>query len=334
MRRRFFDNPDCPRPRPGTDGFSHTFVPSSSRLLSVEEEQSLVARLGAIRKRIDAKVRPLVEPRATDKDRIGHFDQLMAFFHQQKAIPAKIKGQVARWMKEYALLKHQLVVCNLPWVTKLARAGRKSGISEEDLFQEGVCGLLKAIDRFEPERELRLMTYATWYIREAMQQIRARQSHLLSLSAHDQTLTHQMEQLKGEFQQRESRPPTNAELARQLDRPASLIRKLQSATAPALSLDHGGANGTIPVVMEDPVDEFDRLDDIKSSIHRLLQELSHRERVIVMRRFGLDGSEPTSLEAIGSLLQISKERVRQLQRQAIRRMQQLAKESPLGIIRA
>jgi RNA polymerase sigma factor (sigma-70 family) len=221
-------------------------------------------------------------------------------------------------------------MANLPWVTKLARAQRPTAVSEEDLFQEGVCGLLKAIDRFEAERGLRLMTYATWYIREAMQQIRARQSHLVALSSHDQTLLGQLEVQRTAFQHRHERLPSVKELGQSVRVNPRSISRLQMIANPAISLERSGTEGSIPVPIDDPAHEFDRMEEIQTTVSRLLETLPTRERLIVTRRFGLDGKEPTSLEVLGGDLNVSKERVRQLQRQAIRRMQEQALEEEVG----
>lgn len=242
-----------------------------------------------------------------------------------KALARKIDSDIA----EYNRIKHSLVVANLAWVTKLARSQRQTTVAEEDLFQEGVCGLLKAIDRFEAERGLRLMTYATWYIREAMQQIRARQSHLVSLSSHDQTLLGQLEAQRTAFQHQHQRLPDATELGQGTRATIRAVSRLQRVSSPAISLERGGADGTIPVPVGDPTQEFDRLEEIQTTVSKLLETLPTRERLIVTRRFGLDGQEPTSLEVLGDDLNVSKERVRQLQRQAIRRMQQQAEEEEI-----
>jgi RNA polymerase primary sigma factor len=295
------------------------------RLLRPAEEFELVSQLCRIRERIEQRVRPLVEKIATEDDRTEHFDQIMTMYSGIGNVPQATRRWVARQMKEYARIKHRLVVCNLAWVTKLSRVHRSTSmISEEDLFQEGVCGLLKAIDRFEASRGLRLMTYATWYIREAMQQIRARQSHFVSLSAHDQTLLGQLENLRTEHQHVHSRLPSANELSKKTMRPAKMIARLQSASAGVVSIDRAGEEGGLPIAVADPVEEFDRMDHLKGTVEGLLVTLSSRERHVVMRRFGLDGGTPVSLEALGVAMQVSKERVRQLQRQAMKRLQQVA----------
>lgn len=305
------------------------------RLLSPREEVELVTELCQLRSEIDQKIRPWVEKNLGEDDQpLNHFDQLMSAYRQHEKVPVALERWLKSRYRRYAAIKHKLVIGNLAWLMKLTRNSRTIGVSEEDLFQEGMCGMLKAIDRFEAARGLRLMTYATWYIREAMQQIRARQGHLLSLSAHDQTLLNRLDKVKSDFQQQHQRPPSEAELAKLVDRPQLALRKLRSASSSAVRLDRTQETGAVGVPVEDPAIEFDRLDSIKGTVRKLLSGLSQRERIVVTRRFGLDGGTPTSLEALGSALQISKERVRQLQRQAIKRMQQMSKQQAKRIMPA
>jgi RNA polymerase primary sigma factor len=295
------------------------------RILAPQEEARLVDDLCRLRKQIEKLVRPLIVD-APETVRLDHFDQVMTYFQRLDRLPKSLARKVGVLLNGYNDIKHTLVLSNLPWVTKLARAQRQSAISEEDLFQEGVCGLLKAIDRFEASRGLRLMTYATWYIREAMQQVRARQSHLVSLSAHDQTLLGRLEAQRVAFQHENDRPPNAGEMEQRLESKNRSLALLQTATRPPVSLERGREEGTLPIAVEDPTREFERLEEVETKVQQLLDALPSRERLVVTMRFGLDGGHPASLETLGGVLKVSKERIRQLQRQAIRRMQALARE--------
>lgn len=324
---------------PHADGSELDFVlqrrNGDAKLLSAEEEFALVEQLCKVRQAIDKLIRPQVK-NPPESMRLNHFDQLLSYYSSElsRTMRAATVRKVERLLSQYNRIKHRLVVANLAWVTKLSRSQRHTTVAEEDLFQEGVCGLLKAIDRFEAARGLRLMTYATWYIREAMQQVRARQSHFLSLSAHDQTLLGQLEALRTEFQHEHERLPSPQELGKRAQRNPRSVSRLQNATAPVVSLDRAGVDGPMPIATSDPTMEFDRAEELHSAVARLMASLPQRERFIVARRFGLDGQEPTSLEKLGDDLKVSKERVRQLQRQALRRMQERAVEEDLELVPA
>ncbi|MFO0949425.1 MAG: sigma-70 family RNA polymerase sigma factor [Planctomycetota bacterium] len=302
-----------------------------TKILTPKEEYDLVAELSHLRDSLLKLLRPLLKNPPADVV-LNHFDQIVAYYAQavEKHAPSAAVRKIETLLAKYNQVKHHLVVANLAWVTKLARAQRMTNVAEEDLFQEGVCGLLKAIDRFEAERGLRLMTYATWYIREAMQQVRARQSHMVSLSAHDQTLLGQMESARSLFQHQHRRAPSPKELGESFQRDPHTLSRLAAATAP-LSLDHGSNEKPIPIAVADPNEEWERHEDMSLAVSRLLKALPSRERMIVIRRFGLDGEDPLSLEELGDDLNVSKERVRQLQRQAIRRMQERAAEENLEL---
>jgi len=307
--------------------------PGSVKLLTPAEEFELVQKLGQVRTKTWKLIQPLVDKAPPDA-RLDHFDQIVSLYHREgRTMKKPVRQKIDKMLEEYSDIKHRLAVANLPWVTKLSRGQKQStSIPEEDLFQEGVCGLLKAIDRFEPERGLRLMTYATWYIREAMQQIRARQSHLVSISSHDQTMLGQMEEKVSEFQHKNERQPDAKELGQFAKSNPKFVRQLQAATRPAVSLERSGVDGAIPVPVEDPIPEFDRHEEIKVAVDRLLDELPERERTIVSLRFGLQGNEPRSLEDLGDQFHVSKERIRQIQRQAIRRMLDAARSDDLTIV--
>jgi RNA polymerase sigma factor (sigma-70 family) len=299
-----------------------------AKLLSPRDEFQLVKRLCHLRERVRRALRSILE-RADDQNRLDHFDQELSYVQSLPRIPKGIARRIEPILHEYQTIKHTLVLANLPWVTRLARMHHAGTIPQEDLFQEGVCGLLKAIDRFEAERGLRLMTYATWYIREAMQQVRARQAHLVTLSAHDQTLLGQLENHRVLFLHQHERAPATGEIERGIEAKNRALDRLQSATRPTVSLERGGVDGALPVAVEDPIHEIDRQEEVRWALQRLLESLPTRERMIVTRRYGLGGEKPASLETLGDWFNVSKERIRQLQRQAIRRMQEHARTERL-----
>lgn len=306
------------------------YTADSTRVLTSAEESALVHELCKLRNRVHRALQPLLK-RAPEGTKLEHFDQQLAYYYSLEGIRPATRRRIEALLDEYNEIKHQLVLANVAWVTKLSRNFRNAAVQEEDLFQDGICGLLKAIDRFEAKRGLRLMTYATWYIREAMQQVRARQSYTVALSAHDQTLLGEIENRRTEFQHQYHRQPSPAELGKKVSRKADFLLRLQSATTPAVSLDRNATEGTIPVAVEDPAIEFEHSEAVTAAVRSLLATLPSRERFVVTRRFGLEGSAPASLEVLGGLLKVSKERVRQLQRQAIRRMQESAEAKQLDL---
>ena len=311
------------------DGRVRTVGSLGTKPMKPAEELDLVWQLDKLRTKIQRLLRPSLR-KAPEGTRLDHFDQMLAYYTALPVSKRSSNRPIDKLLADYNEIKQQLVLANLPWVTRVARGQRQWMVAEDDLFQEGVCGLLKAIDRFEPQRGLRLMTYATWYIREAMQQARARQSHPVSLSSHDHSLLGKLEAERIKFEQEHERTPTPKELSKKLSANPRSVSRLQALTRPPLRLERGQGEDPIPVVVEDCVDEIAHKDAVQTAVARLLEELPDRERMVVARRYGLEGHEPTSLEVLGDDLNVSKERVRQLQRQAIKRIQQRVEQEKLG----
>ena len=189
-----------------------------------------------------------------------------------------------------------------------------------DLLQEGFCGLLKAIDRFEPEKETRLASYAVWWIRQALQRavaagaypVRLNPRHLQQLALSNTDLA--------QPRQPGRKPRSNGA--------AGTIRQIQSATRPTISLnanlraDEGMSlldALTCPPVEEAPTGELDEYLVI------LLEQLKPREQVVIQLRFGLAGKECHSLSQVSEVLDVSKERVRQIQEAALAKLRCLAR---------
>ena len=311
------------------NGHVRTVRSSATRPMKPLEELDLVWQLDKLRCRIQRLFRPLLQ-RAPEGTRLAHFDQMLTYYASQPLSKNASARSIDKLLAGYNQIKQKLVLANLAWVTKMARGQRQWMVAEDDLFQEGVCGLLKAIDRFEPQRRLRLMTYATWYIREAMQHARARQSHPVALSSHDHSMLGKLEAERIKFEQQHERTPTANELGDKLSANPRSLSRLQAIARPPLRLERGSGADPIPVVVEDCVDEIAHRDALQAAVARLLEELPDRERMVVARRYGLEGCEPSSLEALSSDLNVSKERVRQLQRQAIRRIQKRVEQEKLG----
>ena len=310
------------------DGHVRVVRSSATRPMKPFEELGLAWQLDKLRCRIQRLFRPLLQ-RAPEGTRLAHFDQMLAYYGSQPVSKNASARCVDKLLAEYNQIKQKLVLANLAWVTKMARGQRQWMVAEDDLFQEGVCGLLKAIDRFEPQRRFRLMTYATWYIREAMQQARARQSHPASISAHDHAMLGKLEAERIKFEQQHERTPTANELGDRLSANPRSVSRLQAIARPSLRLERGSGEDAIPVVVEDCVDEIAHREAVQMAVARLLEELPDRERMVVARRYGLEGHEPCSLAALSGDLNVSKERVRQLQRQAIRRIQKRVEQEQL-----
>lgn len=221
----------------------------------------------------------------------------------------------------------KLIEAYMPALSSMARTYRSSQISRQELLQEGVVGLLRALERFDPSRGVGFWTYASFWVRQAMQHLVAELTRPLVLSDRALRDLSRLKQLHHEELQRSGREPTREELVERSGFDPQHIDDLV-ATEAGRSLDEpvrgvDGELGTFGDLLVDPVaeNEYDRvLSSIESeALHSLLAGLSERERNVLELRYGLDGDE-LSLRQVGERLGLSGERVRQLERRALAKL--------------
>ena len=220
-----------------------------------------------------------------------------------------------------------LVQSYMPAISAMARTYRTSQIARQELLQEGVVGLLRALERFEPDRGVAFWSYASFWVRQAMQHLVAELTRPLVLSDRALRNLSRLKQLHHEELQRSGREPTRSELAERSGLEPDHIDDLV-ATEAGRSLDeplHGidGELGTFGDLLVDPLadQDYERvLGSIEiEALHSLLSGLSERERHVLALRYGLDGDE-LSLRQVGERLGLSGERVRQLEQRALAKL--------------
>ena len=224
----------------------------------------------------------------------------------------------------------QLVNANLRFVVSVAKKFLNQGLSYMDLIAEGNIGLITAAKRFDERREFRFISYAVWWIRQAIQKAIAEQTNTVRLPINRTQQAQKMKRVAQQLEQKYKRRVDEREIAESLSLSMQKMGQIRAASRPLMSLDEGvygdESSTTLADTLSDPEgqtpeDSFvsgEMLQEMDSA----LEMLSRREREIVARYYGLGSGEPQSLETIGQDINLSRERVRQIRNQALHRIRQ------------
>jgi RNA polymerase primary sigma factor len=237
-------------------------------------------------------------------------------------------GERRRLHKEIANgdeARERLVRFNLRLALSIARRYAGRGLPLEDLMQEGTLGLLRAAERYDPDLGYRFSTYATWWIRQAVRRALVEQGRSVRLPEHLVGLLGRLQRAALAIEQRMGRPATAAELAEALETTVEKVEAALKASLMPASLDapvtEDGATLAEVVADEGPTaGEVAEDRALRSAVREALDKLTDRERLVVELRHGLDGKPPRTLAEVGEALHISRERARQLEAQALRKL--------------
>ncbi len=220
--------------------------------------------------------------------------------------------------------KETLVLANLRLVASVARRYLGHGLPIEDLMQEGTIGLMRAVDRFNFRKGYRFSTYAIWWIRRSISRAIADQSRLIRLPVHVTDTLGRVNKTRNVMRDRLGRNPTRAELAFEMDMTEEKMTDLLRGAIEPLSLESPmGPEGEtrladlIPAVETHNPAIAVMQSALRSELLAAMEELTPREQDVILLRYGLDGEEPRTLEEVGKALDVTRERVRQIEASAL-----------------
>jgi len=226
--------------------------------------------------------------------------------------------------------REQMIKANLRLVVKIARDYDGIGLPLLDLISEGNIGLMKAVERFDPKKGGKLSTYGSWWIKQSIKRALANQSKTIRLPVHLVDKISKMRRVAMRLQEEFGREPTDEELADELGMTAARVRQMRLAAIRPASLDapigdDDSNNFSDLVEDENAITPYQDLEDktVTGMLQDMVRHLDTREATILRYRFGLDGGSEKTLEEVGEKFGVTRERVRQIQNLALKKLRRM-----------
>jgi RNA polymerase primary sigma factor len=262
---------------------------------------------------------------------IATTDALQLFLNEAGRWPLLTKEEEVELAKRIergdAEAKERMINSNLRLVVSIAKKYQGHGLSLLDLIQEGIIGLIRAVEKFDWRRGFKFSTYATWWIRQAVQRGVANKARTIRIPVHIADREQRIARAERALAPKLGRQPTEEEVAKQAKLPLKQVREVRQAARAITSLDRpvGSENdaslGELFAAEQAPPEEEVTVSLEQDVLRRAVAQLPEREREVVKRRYGLNGDrDPASLEAIGRELGLTRERVRQIEARALEQL--------------
>ena len=291
-----------------TDGIGHMPEPEAESFETPEEMEKLLAQEGL----------------ATD-------DPVRMYLKEIGKIPL-LDSEREMYLAERVTLgdkqaKEELVVANLRLVVSIAKRHVGKGMYFLDLIQEGNLGLMKAVEKFDYRKGYKFSTYATWWIRQAITRAIADQSRTIRIPVHMVETIHKVSRAARQLLQELGREPTSEEIAARIDMPVERVREIMKVAQDPVSLE-------TPIGEEEDSHLGDFVEDsdspapadaasytlLREQLQSVLHTLTKREEAVLRLRYGLDDGRPRTLEEVGQEFNITRERIRQIEAKALRKL--------------